>query len=148
MENLVKQRKQSLFESMGGIEVMERVHTRFYDKIYVHPWLGQFFEGHDQQAIELRQTQFMAIKMGSTNPYPGRPLPLAHRRMFITEELLKVRQTLLRESLQAEALDETLILRWLKIDHAFWGHIRNESLEDFESIDLKYQQPLVVKKPV
>jgi len=137
-----------LFERIGGLEVMQRVHTRFYDKIYVHPWLGKFFEGHEQQAIELRQTQFMAEKMGATTPYPGRPLPLAHRRMFITEELLNVRQNLLREALQEEALDDALILRWLKIDRAFWGYICNESLEDFEKIDFKYQQPLIVDKPI
>jgi len=34
-------KKQSLFDAIGGIEVMEHVHTVFYDKVYAHPWLGQ-----------------------------------------------------------------------------------------------------------
>ncbi len=140
-------KKQSLLDAIGGIAAMEHVHTVFYDKVYAHPWLGQFFVGHDQKAIELRQTQFMAEKMGSKNPYPGRELPLAHRRMYITKELLEIRQGLLRESLQEQGLSEDLILRWLKIDHAFWGKIKNKSLEAFHQVDFKYEQPLIVDKP-
>jgi len=139
--------KQSLFERIGGITVMQHVHQVFYDKVYAHEWLGQFFVGHNQQAIELRQTQFMAEKMGSKTMYPGKELPLAHRRMYITQELLELRQELLRESLQEEGLSETLIKRWLKIDQAFWGHIKNESLQDFNKIDLKYEQAFIVEKP-
>ncbi len=140
--------KKSLFDAIGGLEVMEHVHTAFYDKVYAHPWLGQFFIGHDQKAIELRQTQFMAEKMGSKSPYPGRELPLAHRRMYITEELLEIRKGLLREALQEEGLSEALILRWLKIDGAFWGKIKNKSLEEFHQVDFKYEQPFIVDKPV
>ncbi len=140
--------KQSLFGAVGGIAAMEHVHTVFYDKVYAHPWLGQFFVGHDQKAIELRQTQFMAEKMGSKSAYPGRELPLAHRRMYITKELLEIRQGLLRESLQEEGLSEALIQRWLKIDHAFWGKIKNKSLEEFQKVDFKYEQPFIADKPV
>jgi len=140
-------KKQTMFEAVGGLPVMERVHKRFYDKVYAHPWLGKFFEGHSQAAIELRQTQFMAEKMGSDSIYPGRELPLAHRRMYITEALLKERQGLLRESLEEEGVAETLIVRWLKIDKAFWGRVGNKSLDEFKQIDFKYEKPLIVEKP-
>ena len=113
----------------------------------MHPWLGGFFAGHDQQTIELRQTQFMAEKFGGNIRYPGMALELAHRRMYIPEKLLRVRQQLLRESLQEEGLDERDIQRWLTIDHAFWHHIRNDSLEEFEAIDLKYERPLIILRP-
>jgi len=140
-------KRQTMFEAVGGLPVMERVHKRFYDRIYAHPWLGKFFEGHSQEAIELRQTQFMAEKMGSKIPYPGRDLPLAHRRMYIPEELLKLRQTLLRESLEEEGVAEKLIVRWLKIDKAFWGKVGNESLDAFHQVDFKYEKPLIVERP-
>jgi len=42
----------------------------------------------------------MAEKMGAKNICPGKVLPLAHRRMYITEELLVLRQGLLREALE------------------------------------------------
>ncbi len=139
--------KQSLFDAIGGLTAMQRIHTIFYDKVYAHPWLGQFFIDHDQKAIELRQTQFMAEKMGAKSVYPGRELTLAHRRMYITEELLTARQELLRETLVEEALPEYLILRWLKVDRAFWGKIKNDSLDIFHKTDFKYEQPLVIENP-
>ncbi|MDX8413040.1 MAG: group 1 truncated hemoglobin [Mariprofundales bacterium] len=137
----------SLFEAIGGLPVMERAHKLFYDKVYAHPWLGQFFVDHDQRAIELRQTQFMAEKMGADSIYPGRELPLAHRRMYITDELLELRRSLLREALQEEGISDDLIRRWLKIDGAFWGKIKNSSLEAFHKTDFKYEHPLVIEKP-
>ncbi len=143
----MKQKKQSLFEAVGGLIVMERVHKTFYDKVYAHPWLGQFFAGHDQRAIELRQTQFMAEKMGADSIYPGRDLSLAHRRMYITEELLELRRGLLREALEEEGLSEPLIRRWVKIDGAFWSKIKNNSLEEFHKVDFKYELPVVVERP-
>jgi hemoglobin len=142
-----KPAKKTLFDKLGGIQTLERVHKRFYDKIYVHPWLKHFFEGHEQAAIELRQTQFMAEKFGADIRYPGMALELAHRRMFISEELLTLRRELLRESLEEEHVPEELIVRWLKIDGAFWKDIRKESLGSFSEIDLKYEKPLIVPKP-
>lgn len=139
--------RQSLFEQLGGLPTLERVHKRFYDKIYVHPWLKAFFEGHEQAAIELRQTQFMAEKFGADMRYPGMALELAHRRMYISEELLTLRRELLRESLEEEHVPEALIARWLKIDGAFWKDIRKDSLATFSEIDLKYERPLIVPKP-
>ncbi|PIW50296.1 MAG: group 1 truncated hemoglobin [Zetaproteobacteria bacterium CG12_big_fil_rev_8_21_14_0_65_54_13] len=139
--------KASLFDLVGGLPVLEAVHKRFYDKMYAHPWLGTFFKGHDQRAIELRQTQFMGWKMGGEINYPGMELELAHRRMYITSEQLELRQAILRESLQEEYLPAALIKRWLKIDAAFWSHIKNDSLASFQQIDLKYEQPLIVPNP-
>jgi len=140
-------KKQSMFDAIGGLTAMERIHKSFYDKVYAHPWLGTFFVGHSQEAIELRQTQFMAVKMGAKSIYPGRELPLAHRRMYITEELLELRRGLLREALEEEGVSEALIRRWLKIDAAFWGKIKNNSLEEFHKVDFKYELPLIVDKP-
>jgi len=143
----MSRRRQTLFEQLGGMPVIERVHKRFYDKVYAHPWLGQFFAGHSQQAIELRQTQFMAEKFGGPDPYPGMALELAHRRMYIPERLLELRQQLLREALEEEGVAAELIERWLRIDHAFWKDIRNDSLEKFQAIDLKYERPMIIPDP-
>ncbi len=139
--------KQSLFDAIGGLPAMQRVHTSFYDKVYAHPWLGQFFVGHDQKIIELRQTQFMAEKMGAKDIYPGKDLDVAHKRMYITEELLLLRQALLREAIEEEGLAADLLTRWLKIDRAFWSKIKNDSLHEFQKTDLKYERPLIVDKP-
>jgi len=138
--------KQSLFDAVGGLPALQKVHRIFYDKVYAHPWLEPFFEGHSQEAIENRQTQFMGEKMGGPK-YTGRALELAHRRMYITKELLEVRQALLKEALEEAGVPEHPGKRWLKIDRVFWKQVENDSLESFKQIDLKYERPLVVPKP-
>jgi len=140
--------KGSLFEQVGGLATLDRVHRCFYDKVYAHPWLGRFFEGHNQAAIELRQTQFMGEKMGGDVIYPGMEPELAHRRMYITPELLELRQSLLCEALHEKHIPEPLIGRWMKIDTAFWKQIKNDSMASFETIDLKYERPVIIPKPL
>ncbi|MFA6921488.1 MAG: group 1 truncated hemoglobin, partial [Gallionella sp.] len=78
---------QTLYEAVGGLPTLQKAHKIFYDKIYAHNWLGQFFAGHNQQAIEDRQTSFMAEKMGSTDRYLGKDLKMVHEAMYITREL-------------------------------------------------------------
>ncbi|MDQ6960153.1 MAG: group 1 truncated hemoglobin [Mariprofundaceae bacterium] len=138
--------KQSLFDAVGGLPTLQKVHKIFYDKVYAHPWLKSFFEGHSQEAIENRQTQFMGEKMGG-HKYTGRALDLAHRRMYITKELLEVRQALLGEALEDAGVPQKLGKQWLKIDRAFWKQLINDSSESFGQIDLKYERPLIVPKP-
>lgn len=139
--------KQSLFDAVGGLPMLQKVHRIFYDKIYVHAWLGPFFEGHNQEAIENRQTQFMGQKMGGPITYAGKDLELAHRRMYITHELLEARQLLLQEALEEANVQASLHNRWITIDHAFWKQLMNDSLESFSQIDLKYEKPLIILKP-
>lgn len=139
--------KQTLYDAIGGLPTLEKVHKIFYDKVYAHPWLGQFFQGHDQKIIELRQTQFMGEKFGGDIRYPGMDLELAHRRMYITPELFALRQRLLRESLQEAGVAGEHIRRWLRIDSAFQRQIVKRSLAAFEAIDLKYERPMVIPDP-
>jgi len=40
-----------------------------------------------------------------------------------------------------------LIVSWLKIDKAFWGQIKNNSLQEFQQVGFKYEQPLIVERP-
>ena len=139
--------KQTLYEAIGGLPTLEKVHKIFYDKVYAHSWLGQFFQGHDQKVIELRQTQFMGEKFGGDIRYPGMDLELVHRRMYIPLELFALRRNLLRESLQEAGVAEEHIRRWLKIDSAFHRQIIKKSLKAFEAIDLKYERPMVIPDP-
>ncbi|MBK8162983.1 MAG: group 1 truncated hemoglobin [Gammaproteobacteria bacterium] len=139
--------KQTLYEAIGGLPTLEKVHKIFYDKVYAHPWLGQFFKGHDQKIIELRQTQFMGEKFGGDIRYPGMDLELAHRRMYIPPELFELRQNLLRESLQEAGVTKEHIRRWLRIDSAFHRQIVKKSLAAFDAIDLKYERPVVIPDP-
>ena len=139
--------KQTLFDQLGGIDTFRKVHKVFYDKVYAHPWLKLFFEGHNQQAIEDRQTGFMAIKMGGDVSYYGNEPKMAHRAMFITNELFDIRQDLLRESLQEVGIAEDLAKRWLKIDNAFRKIIVKNSIESFYATSWKYEKRIIIPRP-
>jgi hemoglobin len=139
--------KQTLFDAVGGLATLQKVHKVFYDKVYAHPWLGRFFEGHDQQAIENRQTTFMGEKMGGNVEYMGKDLVTAHEVMYITEELIELRHGLLGESIRECGVPDELRERWLKIDRAFTKGITKHSLDEFLATQWPYKKHIVVPKP-
>jgi hemoglobin len=136
-----------LFDAVGGLPTLQKVHKIFYDKVYAHPWLGQFFLGHSQEAIENRQTSFMAEKMGGPVVYMGKEMAMTHEAMYITEELFYLRRSLLEESLKEVGLDEVLRERWLKIDGAFMSKVVKGSLESFMETKWPYKKHIVIPKP-
>ena len=109
----------TLFDRLGGRPVLERVHKVFYDKIYEHPWLKQYFADVEQKVIEDQQTDFMISNMGGGKIYSGALPKNGHRHMFVSNELFDLRKTLLQESLAESGVEEGLAERWLKIDEAF-----------------------------
>jgi hemoglobin len=147
MNMMAETKKQTLFDAVGGLPTLQNVHKIFYDKIYAHPWLGKFFVDHNQEAIETRQTQFIAEKMGSDKPYYGKDMKMAHRQMYITQELFELRHELLRESLKEADVPHELAERWLKIDSAFRRHIVKDSIESFYAYTWKYERRVIVPKP-
>jgi len=139
--------KKSLFELVGGFPTLEKVHKVFYDKVYAHPWLGKFFADKKQEFIELRQTQFMAEKMGGNIKYPGRDPQMAHRAFYITEELFELRTRLLVDALKEVGVADEHIARWIKIDNAFKGKIVKESIASFYATSWKYEKRIIIPKP-
>ncbi|MBI5919747.1 MAG: group 1 truncated hemoglobin [Nitrosomonadales bacterium] len=139
--------KQSLFDAVGGLPTLQRAHKIFYDKVYAHDWLKQFFEGHSQEAIENRQTSFMAEKMGGAVEYWGKEMKVAHEAMFITQELFDLRHQLLDESLKEAGVEDGLRARWLKIDGAFNRKIVKDSIADFYHETWPFKQRVIIPKP-
>lgn len=140
--------KQSLFDAVGGLPTLQRAHKIFYDKVYAHFWLKHFFAGHNQEAIENRQTSFMAEKMGGPVEYWGKEMKHAHEAMYITRELFEVRHALLEESLRETGVPEDIRERWLRIDSAFMKLIVKDSIESFYRVTWPYKKRVIVPKPV
>lgn len=139
--------KQKLYDIVGGLPTLEKVHKIFYDKVYAHPWLKQFFEGHSQEAIEGRQTSFMGEKMGGPK-YLGKPIKQVHENMYITPELYELRHELLKESLVEAGVAEEPMEKWLKIDDAFMRQIVKPSVESFyRDYHFTYKQRMIIPKP-
>jgi hemoglobin len=139
--------KQTLFDAIGGLPTLQKVHKIFYDKVYAHPWLGQFFIGHDQSAIENRQTSFMAEKMGGDVVYMGKDPKTSHETMYITQELFDLRSALLDESIREGGVADDLRERWLRIDGAFSKAIIKESKDEFLKQSWPYKKHIMIPKP-
>ena len=67
----------TLLNEVGGRPMLEKVHKHFYDELYKHPWLKNFFLHIDQKVIEDQQTDFMVSNMGVE-----KFIPAACPRMF------------------------------------------------------------------
>jgi len=121
-----------LYERLGGHATIERVHEVFYEKVYRHPWLRQFFADIDRKTIETQQTDFMAQAMGGPARYCGKfPIP-AHKHMFITAELFEIRHVMLEDSLREAGVPEALAAQWLGIDAAFKARLVKQSPSECE----------------
>lgn len=138
---------ESLYEEVGGLACLQQVHKIFYDKVYAHPWLGQFFAGHDQAAIEGRQTSFMGEKMGGPK-YVGKPLRQVHEHMFVPPKLSEIRHQLLADALQEAGVTAELAERWLKIDAAFMKQVTKPSIEAFyRDYHFTYKRRIIHPEP-
>lgn len=102
-----------------GDHLGERVHKRFYDKLFAHPIFSAFFVGKEQQYQESQQTDFMAAEFGGPREYRGRLPDGAHQHLFITEEHFELRHNILAETLDECGVEPELRDRWLTIDGSF-----------------------------
>ncbi len=109
----------SLFDRVGGKATLSLVHKIFYDKVYVHPWLQQYFTDKPQEILESQQTDFMAQLFGGPKAYAGKVPKVAHQHMVITQELFELRSEILKESLTEAGVSESNIKEWLAVDATF-----------------------------
>jgi hemoglobin len=122
----------NLFEAIGGKPTLEKVHKLFYDKLYKHPWLKEFFKEVPQEVIESQQTDFMVSNMGGGKIYSGALPKNGHKHMFISEELFDLRSKILKESILACGVPENLTERWVKIDYAFKHSLVKKNVRECE----------------
>ncbi len=107
------------FDEMGGRKSLILINKIFYDKVYAHPWLKNFFEKIPQQHIEDQQVDFMQKVLGGQNIYAGKAPPAAHMHIVITEEVFEVRQQLLIEAMNEANANLQLREKWLSLDQSF-----------------------------
>jgi hemoglobin-like flavoprotein len=136
-----------LLTEIGGEAVIFKVHERFYDVMFDEPWLETFFLGKSKESLIIKQTQFMVAAFGGENHYHGDTPAFVHMHLFITEEMSRVRQRILREAILAEGLSVSIAERWLKVDYSFWEAIIKKSVEECV-MKCQGQVPIVAKKPI
>jgi len=136
----------NVLERMGGYDTILRIHTRFYERIFDDPWIGQFFRGKHESTLARKQTEFMVASFGGENLYKGDTPAQVHMHMYITHEQLEARETILRWAIAEEGLNDELIEYWLQIDRGFWGGIEKDSVDDCV-MKCMGQNPIIARKP-
>jgi len=122
----------SLVAEVGGRAVLERVHKKFYDKLYEHAWLKHFFADIYQKVIQDQQTDFMVSNRGEDRIHSGKLPKPAHKHMNITDEMFEERDRILNESILECGVRPDLAGRWLKIDYACKQSLVKSSLAECE----------------
>lgn len=122
----------NLYEQIGGEAVLKRVHKVFYDELYKHPWLKQFFTDLDQEIIESQQSKFMSGLFGGPAVYGGKSPHDAHAHIMVTEEMLDLRTKILRQSILKCGLSEEIADAWLVKDLKFHRTIIKKSTSELK----------------
>lgn len=136
----------SLYDEVGGAEVVKRVHERFYPTLFDDEWLGVFFYGKSVTSLIMKQSRFMVAAFGGPDEYQWESPPMAHMHMYITDEQADIRETLLRNAIRIEGLSEDIEDRWLKVDQAFRPAIVKASEEECAT-RCPGQRPVSARKP-
>lgn len=136
-----------LLNEIGGENIVFSVHQRLYDVLFDEPWLEKFFYGKSKEVLIEKQTQFMVAAFGGENRYNGDTPAFVHMHMMITEEMLAVREKILRNAILEQGLSTAIAERWLKVDRAFHPAIVKQSVDECV-LKCQGQIPIVVKKPL
>ena len=136
----------NLLSEIGGENIVFKVHQRFYDVMFDEPWLEIFFLGKSKAALIKKQTQFMVTAFNGPNNYKGDTPAFVHMHLFITDEMADLRERILKNSIIAEGLSESIAKKWLNIDHSFRAAIVKKSIDECV-LKCQGQIPITAKKP-
>ncbi|MCK5872269.1 MAG: hypothetical protein KAG26_05545 [Methylococcales bacterium] len=136
----------NLLEAIGGAAMVIKVHQRFYDIMFDEPWLETFFLGKSKEALIKKQSQFMIAAFNGPNEYEGDTPAFVHMHMFITDEMIEIRERILKASILAEGLSDEIAEKWLAVDHSFKAAIVKSSPSECV-LKCKGQFPIEVEKP-
>lgn len=103
----------SLYDRLGGAEIIDGAITEFYSRVLNDPGLAPFFDGVDLDKLGRMQTEFFTVALGGPGSYAGMSLAEAHRGRGIephhiadfTGHLL---ETLLGRGMSPEVVDEVV----------------------------------------
>ena len=137
---------ETLFQELGGMPALEKVHVIFYDKLLGHPWLKHFFKGVPRPHLEAQQSDFMSGLFGGPLIYGGLLPNSAHIHMYITEEIFLIRLELLAQSLTEAKIRTDLKQRWLKHDMGMKPALVKKSVAECEG-RYKSEPIIAVEKP-
>ena len=82
------EKQQTLFESVGGEQVIAELIDEFYDRVLVDPELKPFFKDTSVDKLRRMQREFFSAALDGPITYTGRPLSHVHHGRGITKDHL------------------------------------------------------------
>ena len=82
------EKKQTLFESVGGEPAIAELIDEFYDRVLVDPELKPFFKDTSVDKLRRMQREFFSAALDGPIIYTGRPLSHVHHGRGITKHHL------------------------------------------------------------
>lgn len=122
----------SHIDSLGGKEVLFKITTNLYQRIFRHPSLKLHFHSIPQKKLIRGIVEFMYLSLDSSSNYTGMHPIEIHKHMFITEEIFELRESILKEVFDELDIDPELREKWLKIDNAFKPGIVKKKFSECE----------------
>lgn len=113
-------------------EQLEAVVTTFYDRVYAHPWIGQFFTTVDRKIQEFNLVHFIQ-RSWDDKAYPkrqARTLWHQHAHLFIGDELFDLRQELFAEALRHHGHGKDVVEAFLDFNERWRGVVVKSSIEE------------------
>ena len=82
------EKQQTLFERVGGEQVIAELIDEFYDRVLVDPELKPFFKDTSVDKLRRMQREFFSAALDGPITYTGRPLSHVHHGRGITKHHL------------------------------------------------------------
>jgi ferredoxin-NADP reductase/truncated hemoglobin YjbI len=112
-----------LWTALGEGELMSKILTDFYTRVFDDPLLAPYFRGVTRQRLIEKVYSFMRQLITGEKMYFGERPRNAHHWMVIPDEIFVHREALMRECLHRHGLAEHLVQRWGRLEERFRSDI-------------------------
>jgi hemoglobin len=75
----------SIYETVGGGDLVPEAIEKFYTRLKSDPVVGEFFEHTDLAKLKTHQRMFLTAALGGPDAYEGRDMRAAHAHLKITD---------------------------------------------------------------
>ncbi|MCA9706632.1 MAG: hypothetical protein KDK70_12335 [Myxococcales bacterium] len=111
---------------------LEAVVTSFYDMVFAHPWIGQFFTHVDQRNQETKLVRFFQMSWDD-RAYPdmqAQYIRQEHAHMYITDELFELRSALFSDAVRKHGHGQDVVEAFEVFNDIWRASVIKASVED------------------
>jgi len=109
-----QQNRSSFFEQLGGEDKVREIINSFVDRVFEDRMIGFFFRNANRARIKEMEYQLIANFLGADIKYKGRPLQEVHAKHPIMGGQFARRRQILKETLEAYRVPESIKSSWLQ----------------------------------